>query len=212
MSRSLPYHPTTLLRYILRISVNTPIFIIASGEGGQWILKSWFLMLSSCWVECPDKSEPVCFESTGYGLDGPGIESRCGRDCLHLSRSALWPTQPPVQWVPGLSQGVKSCQGMTLSPHPLLVPWSRKGRAIPLLPLWACTQPQCLYKGALYLLPSHCQKLPSWCCGWRQLILLKCSNFLPDNILAHPRRLMRTLTAVKIANAMLPNSTKLLHF
>ena len=26
---------------------------------------------------------------------------------------------------------------MTLNPHPLLVPWSRKGRAIPLLPLWA---------------------------------------------------------------------------
>jgi len=25
---------------------------------------------------------------------------------------------------------------VTLTPHPLLVPWSRKGRAIPLLPLW----------------------------------------------------------------------------
>ena len=24
-----------------------------------------------------------------------------------------------------------------LTPHPVLVPWSRKGRAIPLLPLWA---------------------------------------------------------------------------
>jgi len=32
--------------------------------------------------------------------------------------------------------GVKSGRGMTLTPHPLLVPWSRKGRAIPLLPLW----------------------------------------------------------------------------
>jgi hypothetical protein len=26
---------------------------------------------------------------------------------------------------------------VTLTPHPLLVPWSRNGRAIPLLPLWA---------------------------------------------------------------------------
>ena len=26
---------------------------------------------------------------------------------------------------------------MTLTPYPLLVPWTRKGRAIPLLPLWA---------------------------------------------------------------------------
>ena len=31
--------------------------------------------------------------------------------------------------------GVKSGQGMTLTPHSLLVPWSRKGRAILLLPL-----------------------------------------------------------------------------
>ena len=33
--------------------------------------------------------------------------------------------------------GVKSGRGVTLTPHPFLVPWSRKGRAIPLLPLLA---------------------------------------------------------------------------
>ena len=33
--------------------------------------------------------------------------------------------------------GVKSCRGLTLTPHPLLVPWSRNSRAIPILPLWA---------------------------------------------------------------------------
>jgi hypothetical protein len=39
----------------------------------------------------------------GYGLDGPGLESRWGRDFPHLFRPALGPNQSPVQWVPGLS-------------------------------------------------------------------------------------------------------------
>jgi hypothetical protein len=35
--------------------------------------------------------------ATRYGLDGPGIESRWGRDFTQPSRPALGPTQPPVQ-------------------------------------------------------------------------------------------------------------------
>jgi len=58
---------------------------------------------------------------------------------------------------------VKSGRGVGLTPHPLLVPRSRKSRAIPVLPLWAVgpvqsltayTEPYCLYKGAIYLLLS----------------------------------------------------------
>jgi hypothetical protein len=43
--------------------------------------------------------------ATRYGLGGPGIESQLGRDFPHLSRPTLVPTQPPIQWVPGLPQG-----------------------------------------------------------------------------------------------------------
>jgi len=43
--------------------------------------------------------------ATAYVLDGPGIEFRWGRDFPHQSRPDLRPTQPPVQWVPGLSWG-----------------------------------------------------------------------------------------------------------
>jgi hypothetical protein len=35
--------------------------------------------------------------ATRYGLDGPRIEFRWGRDFPHLSRPALGPTQPPVK-------------------------------------------------------------------------------------------------------------------
>ena len=44
---------------------------------------------------------------------------------------------------PGSFPGVKNGRGVT-TPHPLLVPWSRKGRAIPLLPLRAVRPVQSL--------------------------------------------------------------------
>ena len=41
--------------------------------------------------------------ATSYGLDGPGIESRCGPDFPHPSSPALSPAQPPIQWIPARS-------------------------------------------------------------------------------------------------------------
>jgi len=44
----------------------------------------------------------------------------------------------------GSFPGIKCGRGMTLIPQPLLVQWSRKSRATPLLPLWAVRPVQSL--------------------------------------------------------------------
>jgi len=103
-----------------------------------------------------------CFVWAGYG-------SRYS-DWLQAGRSGdripvgdeIFCTCPERPWGPPsllyngyrVFPGVKSGRGVKLTPHPILVPWSRKSRAIPLLPLWAvqpvqslsaCTVQQYLY-------------------------------------------------------------------
>ena len=46
--------------------------------------------------------------ATGYKLDGPGIESRCGRGFPYPCRPALGSNQPHTQWVTGLFPGIKA--------------------------------------------------------------------------------------------------------
>ena len=89
--------------------------------GMSFFIYAHFFQGSYYCIRGPGSSVSI---ATGYGLDGPGIESRWRSDFPQLSRPALGPTQPPVQWVPGIFRGVKSGRGVTLTPHPLLVPWS----------------------------------------------------------------------------------------
>ena len=81
---------------------------------------------------------------TGYGLDGPGIESRWRARFSAPVQNG--PGAHPASCTVGTKSfpGVNSGRGITLTPHPLLVPWSWKGRAIPLLPLWAVRTVQSL--------------------------------------------------------------------
>ena len=67
-----------------------------------------------------------------------------GRDFPHLSRTGSGAHSASCTMGTGSFPGVKSGQGVTLTSHPLLVPWSRKSRAIPLLPLWAIQPVQSL--------------------------------------------------------------------
>jgi len=80
--------------------------------------------------------------ATGWIVQGsnPG-----GGEIFHTCPD--WPWGPPSLLYNGyriFPGGVKSGQGATLTPHPLLVPWSRKSRAIPLLPLRAIRPVQSL--------------------------------------------------------------------
>jgi hypothetical protein len=70
-------------------------------------MKLFFSKISGMWlfINCCSGLGSSVGTATGYGLDDLGIESRWGRDFPHLSKPALRPTQPPVQWIPGLSRG-----------------------------------------------------------------------------------------------------------
>jgi hypothetical protein len=68
----------------------------------------------------------------------PGFDPRQRQRIFLLasaSRPALRPTQPPVQWVPGVKRG----RGVTLTTHPHLVPRLRMSRS------YICSHPKCLH-------------------------------------------------------------------
>ena len=92
--------------------------------------------------------------ATGYGLDGPGIESLWGARFSAPVQTCPAAHPASCTMATGSFPGVKSGRGVRLTPHHLLMPWSRNNRAIPLLPLWtvrpvqslsACTRVHCTF-------------------------------------------------------------------
>ena len=76
--------------------------------------------------------------ATRYGLDGPVIESGWGGLRFSAPIQTGRAAQPASCTIgTGSFPGVNIGRGVTLIPHRLLMPWSRKSRAIPLLPLSA---------------------------------------------------------------------------
>jgi hypothetical protein len=92
-------------------------------------------------VDVPGSSVGI---ATGYGLDGPGIESRWGARFFTPVQTGPVADPASCRMGTGSFPGLKNGRGVTLTPHPLLVPRSWKVRAIPLLPLWAVRPVQSL--------------------------------------------------------------------
>ena len=75
--------------------------------------------------------------ATDYGLGWSGDRIPVGGEIFRTCSDRYW--GPPSLLYNGyrVFPGVKSGRGVTLTPYPLLVLWSRKSRAIPLLLIWA---------------------------------------------------------------------------
>jgi hypothetical protein len=98
------YHSSTLQtrEYFRKCGSSLPIYLAATDT---YRFKPLIGLL-------PIASSTVAWDSsfgmaTRYGLDGPAIEPRWGRDFPHPSRTVMWPTHPPIKWVPVLFSSVK---------------------------------------------------------------------------------------------------------
>ena len=76
----------------------------------------WIVLRGKC------ESSSVIGIATGYGLDGPGIEFRLG--ARFSAPVQTGPAAHPASCTMGNESfpGVKSGRGVTLTPHPYLVP------------------------------------------------------------------------------------------
>ena len=92
--------------------------------------------------------------ATGYGLNGPGIESRWGGEIFRTCPDRPW--GPPSLLYNGyrVFPGGKELPGRDADPSPpssAVVKKEYSYTSTPPMGRTACTEPQCLYKSTLYL-------------------------------------------------------------
>ena len=117
------------------------------------------------------RSGSVVGIETGYGLDGPGIESRYEWD-FPPDQTGPGTLAASCKIVSGCFPGVNSGRGVTLTPHHFLVTWSRKIRAIPLIPLWAARPIQSLSVCARVHILWYSSTCFEHCCAYHQEVKL----------------------------------------
>ena len=104
-----------------------------------------------CWSYCKENIRPTwdtqlsSMRSFLWHVQNATIPCR-SQELLPFAPVQTGPRAHPVSCTMGTGSFLvlKSGRGVTLTPHPLLGPWSWKGRAIPLLPLWAVRPVQSL--------------------------------------------------------------------
>jgi hypothetical protein len=102
-------------------------------------------------------SDSAVSTATCYRLDSLGIKSCQRQDFPHLSRLALGPTQPPIQWVLGLLSWGNVARVWHWPPILIWSQGSRKSRAIRLFPVWTfvtCLRVNFTFLTALFQLGS----------------------------------------------------------
>ena len=82
--------------------------------------------------------------TTDYGLDDPGIESPVRAKFSATVQTGTGAHPDSCKVGTGFLPGENSGQGVTLTPQPILVPWSRRSTAMSLLLLWAVRPVQSL--------------------------------------------------------------------
>jgi len=105
------------LSYLQDVTVQLPGTELKTHTCCCYITMCFLLVLDRCWFQfhtsaalSPGPIEYYDRNSAGgtanrFGLEGPGITSRCVRNFPQQSRQALRPNQPLTTWVSSLSPG-----------------------------------------------------------------------------------------------------------